>query len=130
MPARNSPRWSSGCSSLSLAVNSLWAAFGHAFLTKIVARSIGWEPSPFQHEIAGANLGIGLGAIAAAVLGKGAAWAMFFMAVSFLWSAAAAHIRDIVERGNFAPSNAGPIFWWDILTPLTLLIGLLLGRSP
>ncbi len=111
-------------------MNSLWAAFGHAFLTKIVARSIGWEPSPFQHEIAGANLGIGLGAIAAAVLGKGAAWAMFFMAVSFLWSAAAAHIRDIVERGNFAPSNAGPIFWWDILTPLTLLIGLLLGRSP
>ena len=22
-------------------------------------------------------------------------------------------------------NNAGPIFWWDILTPLTLLVGLL-----
>ena len=26
---------------------------------------------------------------------------------------------------NFAINNAGPIFWWDIITPLTLLIVLL-----
>jgi len=109
---------------LSLGVQSLWAAFCHAFMAERVARSIGWQPSPFQHEIAGANLGIGLSAIAAAVLGPTAAWAVLVMAASFLWSAAGVHIRDMVRSGNFAINNAGPIFWWDILAPLTLLVTL------
>jgi hypothetical protein len=112
--------------SLGLGVPSLWAAFSHAVFAEHVAQSIGWAPSPFQKEVAGANLGIGLGAIAASVLGPEAAWAMTFMAAGFLWSAAATHIADMVRSKNFAINNAGPIFWWDILTPLTLLIGLLL----
>jgi len=112
--------------SLGLGVPSLWAALSHAVFSERVAASIGWAPSPFQKEIAGANLGIGLGAIAASVLGPHAAWAMTIMAAGFLWSAAAVHIADMVRRRNFAINNAGPIFWWDILTPLTLLILLLL----
>lgn len=114
--------------SLGLGVPSLWAAFSHAFMGERVAKSIGWAPSPFQHEIAGANLGIGLGAIAASHLGVPAAWAMWVMAAGFLWSAAAVHIASMVRGGNFAINNVGPIFWWDILTPLTLLI-LLIIRS-
>ncbi len=112
--------------SLGLGVMSLWSAFSHAVFSKRVAESIGWAPSPFQKEIAGANLGIGLGAVAASVLGPEAAWAMTFMAAGFLWSAAAVHVTDMVRRKNFAINNAGPIFWWDILTPLTLFILLLL----
>lgn len=110
---------------LSLGVQSLWAAFCHGFMAERVANSIGWQPSPFQHEIAGANLGIGLSAITAAVLGPTAAWVAFVMAASFLWSAAGVHIRDMVSSKNFAINNAGPIFWWDNLTPLTLLVTLL-----
>ncbi len=113
---------------LSLALNSLWAAFAHAFFAAQVAHSIGWPPSPFQHEIAGANLGIGLGAIAASMLGRRAAWTMFVVSASFLWSDAGVHVYSMLESSNFAISNAGPIFWWDILTPLTLLIALL--RKP
>lgn len=109
---------------LSLGLQSLWAAFCHAFMTERVAHSIGWQPSPFQHEIAGANLGIGLSAVTAAVLGPPAAWAIFVMAASFLWSASATHIADMVRTRNFSINNAGPVFWWDILTPLTLLIAL------
>lgn len=111
--------------SLGLGLPSLWAAFSHAVFTDRVAQSIGWAPSPFQKEIAGANLGIGLGAIAASILGPEAAWAMTIMAAGFLWSAAAVHVADMVRRRNFAINNAGPIFWWDVLTPLTLLIALL-----
>jgi hypothetical protein len=110
---------------LALGLLSLWSAFSHAIYTDRVAQSIGWAPSPFQYEIAGANLGIGLGAIVAAGLGVSAAWTMFFVAASFLWSAAAVHVADMVRNKNFAINNAGPIFWWDILTPLTLLIALL-----
>lgn len=112
--------------SVGLGLPSLWAALSHAAFSERVAASIGWAPSPFQKEIAGANLGIGLGAIAASALGTPAAWAMTVMAAGFLWSAAAVHIADMVRRKNFAINNAGPIFWWDILTPLTLLIALLI----
>jgi hypothetical protein len=111
---------------LSLGLASLWAAFGHFFMTEEVAKSIGWTPSPFQHEVAGANLGIALGAVAATVLGIAAAWPVFFVAAGFLWSAAATHILDMVRNRNFAINNAGPVFWWDVLTPLTLLMLLLL----
>jgi hypothetical protein len=114
---------------LALGLLSLWSAFSHAVYTDRVAQSIGWARSPFQHEIAGANLGIGLGAIAASVLGHAAAWTMFFVAASFLWSAAAVHVADMVRNKNFAINNAGPIFWWDLLTPLTLLTALLLGAG-
>jgi len=112
--------------SLGLGVPSLWAALSHAVFSDRVAQSIGWTASPFQKEIAGVNLGIGLGAIAASALGPEAAWAMTIMAAGFLWSAATVHVFDMVKRKNFAINNAGPIFWWDILTPLTLLIALLL----
>jgi len=109
---------------MSLALQSLWAAYGHIFVTERVARSIGWTASPFQLEIGAANLGIGLGAIAAAILGPTGAWTIFFVAACFLWGAAAVHISDMVRTKNFAINNAGPIFWWDVLTPLTLLIAL------
>lgn len=111
---------------LSLGFSCLWAALGHAFSTKQVAKSIGWETSPFQYEIAGANLGIGLGAVAATALGPTAAWVIFIVATSFLWSAAATHIGDMIRNRNFAINNAGPVFWWDILAPLTMLGALLL----
>ncbi|ODA66682.1 hypothetical protein A7A08_02450 [Methyloligella halotolerans] len=109
---------------LSLGVQSLWAAFAHSAMRERVAESIGWEVSPFQLEIAGANLGIGLGAIAASMLGEPSGWAIFFVAAGFLWSAAATHLKDMFTEANFAINNAGPIFWWDLLTPLTLLIAL------
>jgi amino acid transporter len=46
---------------LALGVTSLWSANAHAFATERVAGSIGWPASPFQKELAGANLGMGLG---------------------------------------------------------------------
>ena len=111
---------------ISLGLHSVWAFLGHVFESEKVAASIGWATSPFQLEVGAANLGIGLGAIAATWLGPQAGWAMFLMSASFLWGAALVHVRDMVRHGNFAINNAGPIFWWDILTPATILVGLLL----
>jgi hypothetical protein len=111
---------------LALGVTSLWSANAHAFATERVAGSIGWPASPFQKELAGANLGMGLGAIAAAFIGQPAAWAIVLVGASFLWSCAATHVWDMMKTKNFAINNAGPIFWWDTITPLTLIIVLLL----
>jgi hypothetical protein len=111
---------------VSLGLQSLWGFLGHTFVAEPVARSIGWETSPFQFEVGLANLGIGVSAIAAVWLGEPAAWAMFAVSACFLWGAAFGHIRDMRREKNFSINNAGPILWWDILTPLTLLIGLVL----
>ncbi|MCR9086811.1 MAG: hypothetical protein NXH97_08710 [Rhodobacteraceae bacterium] len=112
---------------VSLGLNSLWAAFGHLAATERVAASIGWDPSPFQIEIGFANLGIGMAAIVAAFMGAGAAVAITVMAACFLWGAAMVHTREMIEDKNFSINNAGPIFFWDILTPLTLIVALLVG---
>lgn len=88
-----------------------------------LAESIGWPAgNPFQTEVGFANLGIGLVAflsfwrrdfILPAIIAGGV------MAVG----AGIVHIIDIVQHGNFAPGNAGPILYADFLGP-ALRIGL------
>ncbi|HEX5326525.1 MAG TPA: DUF6790 family protein, partial [Acetobacteraceae bacterium] len=36
----------------------------------------------------------------------------------FLWGAAAGHLRAMITAHDFAPGNAGVIFYTDILLPL------------
>ena len=98
---------------------------GHVFAAEPVARSIGWNTGPFQFEVGFANFGIGIGAIVAVFLGTMAGWAIVLVAAGFLWGAALGHVREMVHERNFAINNAGPIFWTDILTPLTIIIALI-----
>ena len=44
----------------------------------------------------------------------------------FLWGAAAGHINQMILAHNFAPGNAGLIFWTDIFIPLVLIILMIL----
>lgn len=90
----------------------------HVFFGDMAAAFIGWADSPFQAEVGWASLGfsvIGFLAFArgfdlrlAAVAGPGC----------FLLGAAAGHIYQMVTAHNFAPGNAGIIFWTDILVPI------------
>jgi len=110
-----------GCQMLGFAV-------GHIFFGDAIADHIGWEKgSPFQFEV-------GLAALAIAVLGLAAPsfgfefWlATIIAAAVYLWGCALGHILDMVRRKNFAPGNAGYVFWWDILYP-AFLVALLLCR--
>lgn len=90
----------------------------HAFFGEMVARFIGWADSPFQFEVAVASLGF-------AVVGFLAAFRSFDMRLAailgpgiFTLGAAAGHAYQMVTAHNFAPGNAGIIFWTDILIPL------------
>jgi len=113
-----------------LGLMSLWAAFGHIVFPEMAARSIGWQPSPFQFEVGVANFGIGMAALYAALRGRDAQIAAGLVAAGFLGGAGIGHIRDIVQAGNFAPGNAGPILFTDFLTPVAIFVLLCLGRSP
>ncbi len=108
-----------------LGVQGLWAFAGHVFLPEEAAASIGWAPSPFQYEVGVANLGLALGSFYAAFNGFQARAAMAVAAACFLVGAGIGHLQDIVEEGNFAPGNAGPIMITDFLTPIVILVLLL-----
>ena len=104
-----------------LGLLGLWAFFGHVFFAEQSAASIGWAPSPFQYEVGVANLGLALAALYAAFRGFEARLAVAIAAAYFLIGAGIGHIRDIVEAGNLAPGNAGPIMVTDFLTPIAVL---------
>ncbi len=93
----------------------------HTVFADATAASIGWEPgSPFQTEVAGANLAIGL--IGALGFWRRDMWLPFVLArAAFGFTAGATHIADIVERGNFAPNNVG-VLPANFLVPIALAI--------
>jgi hypothetical protein len=86
----------------------------HVFFGDMTAELIGWKQSPFQAEVGFASLGFSvfgflafrgsLGVRAAAVAGVSC----------FLLGAAEGHVYQMIVHNNFAPGNAGVIFYTDI----------------
>ena len=102
----------------SIGVSYLMNFVFHSFFGALAARFIGWVDSPFQFEVATASLGF-------AVVGFIAAWRSFDLRLAavlgpalFTLGAAAGHIYQMITAHNFAPGNAGPIFYADIIVPL------------
>jgi len=101
-----------------IGINFLYNFVMHSVFGAMSARFIGWADSPFQFEVATASLGF-------AVVAFVAAWRSFDMRLAavigpaiFLLGAAAGHIYQMITVHNFAPGNAGVIFYMDILIPL------------
>lgn len=94
----------------------------HLFFGPVIARSIGWQPGPFQFEVGAANLGIGIAAIVAGAAFEPDAWlAPILAAAIFLFLAGAGHIRQIATARNLSINNAGPILFLDFLMPAVAL---------
>jgi hypothetical protein len=90
----------------------------HVFFGEMTARFIGWADSPFQTEVGFASLGF-------AIVGFLAFRGSFDMRMAavvgpacFLLGAAGTHLVQMVRTHNFAPGNAGVIFYTDIVLPL------------
>ena len=100
----------------------LFTFLGHTLRAKETAESIGWPAgNPFQTEIGVANLSYGLLGLLCIRLHGLFWWAAAIGHGVFLWGAAVVHVRDQVRRKNFAPGNAGAVFYAYILTPLVHL---------
>lgn len=102
----------------SIGVSYLYNAVMHTVFSEMSARFIGWADSPFQLEVGFASLGF-------AVVGFLACWRSFDMRLAaivgpafFLWGAAGGHIYQMITAHNFAPGNAGVIFWSDVFLPV------------
>ena len=94
----------------------------HFFFSDMVASSIGWPlGSPFQKEVGGANLAVGL----LGYLGfwRRDFWLPYVISKSaFLWIAGITHVIDLVENNNFAPGNAGLTLYMDFIWPLIYIL--------
>jgi len=85
-----------------------------------VAAFIGWGSTPFQFEVAVANLGFGL----AGLVGFRQKFDFWFgvsiIWTTFLWGAAVGHLYQMIFHGNFAAGNVGMTLYMDILRPAIL----------
>jgi len=105
-----------------IGLQGIFGFMGHYFRADEVAKGIGWPTgSPFQREIAFANLSMGfLGVLS--IWFRGDFWLAAIVARSvFSWGAAYGHIVDIKKRGNTNVFNAGPVLYDDILLPFVLI---------
>ena len=100
----------------------------HVFFGEMAAAFIGWADSPFQSEVGTASLGF-------AVVGFVAAFRSFDLRLAailgpslFSLGAAVVHVHQMVTAHNFAPGNAGVIFYMDIIVPLVGFALLWLAR--
>ena len=93
--------------SLSVAGSGIGNFFAHFFLADTVAESIGWPVgSPFQLEIAFANLAIGILGILSVSRRDGAREATVIAVTIFSLGATVVHLMDIAATGNLAPGNS------------------------
>jgi hypothetical protein len=90
----------------------------HTVFAEMVAEFIGWPNSPFQYEVGFASLGFGIVGLLAFRGSFGLRVASIVGPTFFLWGAAGVHIQDIMRTQNFAPGNAGVVFWTDIFLPI------------
>jgi hypothetical protein len=90
----------------------------HVFFQDIASKFIGWAASPFETEVGFASLGFGLVAILAFKASYGLRLGAVLGPSMFLLGAAGGHVYQMVTAHNFAPGNAGAIFYTDIAVPV------------
>ena len=106
----------------SLGVSFLYNFIMHVFFSEVAASFIGWQTSPFQKEVGFASLGFAVVGFLAFKGSFGLRLAAIVGPACFLWGAAVGHAMQMVEAHNYAPGNAGVIFYTDIFLPLIGLV--------
>jgi len=102
-------------------LNFVWYATLHAYFGTLTSKFIGWEPSPYEWELAWAEYGIAAVALLSMWSGAQMRLAATVAFAVFSLGAAAQHIHEIFCCANNNPGNAGPILWFgDIALPLLI----------
>jgi hypothetical protein len=110
-------------------LGGLMAFLGHTFKAQEIALKIGWQPSPFQFEVAVADLAFGVLGILCIWQRRGFWTATGIGYAVFLLGCGYGHVREMTLHGNFAPYNAGPVLWVnDLAVPVVILLLLLVRR--
>ena len=106
---------------LAVGISGLYTALMHIVFPDQSAAAIGWAPSPFQYEVGVADLTVGVLGLGAFRASYGFRLATTIAAACWYGGDAIGHIRQMIVAQNFAPGNAGPWFWTDVLVPIILV---------
>ena len=101
----------------SIGVCYLYNFVMHGFFGRMSAAFIGWADSPFQFEVATSSLGFSVVGFLAAFRSFDLRLAAIIGPGVFTLGAAAGHVQQMVTKHNFAPGNAGVVFYTDIIVP-------------
>jgi hypothetical protein len=112
-----------------LGFTGIYTFIFHAFYPETTAAAIGWASSPFQYEVAMADLAFGVLGILSFNASYGFRLATVIGATCWLWGDAANHLYQMIKMHNYTVGNAGSWFWMDILVPLILIICLIKLRQ-
>ncbi|MFJ9899794.1 DUF6790 family protein [Streptomyces sp. NPDC091280] len=106
-----------------LGCGSLWMTVSFLGMPDTMATAIGFRRTPFEFEIAFANLGLAIMGLRAAsssasarervTIGLGAGM--------FLWGAVIGHLWQWFAHGDHAPGNTGGVLVYDTLIPLVMI---------
>lgn len=107
---------------LPLGIASLYGFIMHAFFPVSTAALIGWTNSPFQFEVAMANLGIGIIAVIAFRASYGFRLATVIASACWLWGDALGHIYQMAAHQNYQLGNSGSWLWMDLIIPAILIV--------
>lgn len=112
----------------SIGVSFFYNFVMHTFFGEMSAKFIGWANSPFQLEVGFASLGFAVVGFLAFRRSFDLRLAAVVGPALFLLGAAGGHVYQMIRTGNFAPGNAGIIFYTDILIPALGFVLLWLQR--
>jgi hypothetical protein len=112
----------------SIGIDNFFNFVMHVFFGGMSAAFIGWADSPFQFEVGTASLGYAAVGLLAAFRSYDLRLAAVLGPSIFTLGAAAGHVNQMITAHNFAPGNAGIIFWTDIFIPLFGFVLLRLSR--
>ncbi len=105
-------------------VVGIFGFFLHAFAPVYAADRMGWQTSPFQFEVAAANLGVGIAGITAFWKNWDFALGVTLIAFFFIMGGAYSHLFEVLFSQDYNPANTGMIIYPDILISLILVLSL------
>ncbi|MFE2378053.1 DUF6790 family protein [Streptomyces sp. NPDC059398] len=104
-----------------LGIGSLWITLSFLAVPQAMADTIGFAHSPFQFEIAFANLGLAVLGFRGASASPRERLTSGLAAAAFLWGAVIGHVYQWFAHGDHAAGNTGGILANDVLIPAVMI---------
>ncbi|MET7996877.1 DUF6790 family protein [Amycolatopsis sp. NPDC005232] len=105
-----------------LGCGSLWMTLAFVGAPDVMATAIGFTRTPFEFEIAFANLGLAIMGFRAASASTRERLTIGIGAGMFLWGAVVGHVYQWFANGDHAPGNTGGVLVTDLLIPAVMII--------
>ncbi len=106
---------------LPVGITGMYVCFMNLFFPKLTAAVMSWPPSPFQLEVALANLCVGMLGILAFRASHGFRVATVIVTCFWMWGHSIAEIYQIITTSNIYLGNAVSWFWVDTILPFILI---------